>query len=192
MLATVAACDAVPSTSSTTTPTPTSQVVVEVHLDYGIMPFEQIIENSQAIFLGKVTDISGTSWNQDDGTYWGGGLPVYSIQAEVLQPIVDTLGMPEQVTVTQVGYSPLEHGPAASLAAGQRAVFFVVQVDIAWRGGPRRVLRTTNTDTDSILIVGDDRYPGQLDDQAARLESILHDIAARREILPQPPAAAVP
>jgi hypothetical protein len=180
---TSAACAGLPNP----TPTPTYGVNVEVILDYGMMSYEQIIDDSDAIFLGQILSVSETSWNQDNGSYWDGGLPIYTIDVRVLRPIVDTLGLPEQVTVTQVGYSPLEYGPASALAAEQRAVFFVIQTNVAWRDGLLSVRRTTNTDTDSILVVGDDRYPGQPNDEAARLNEIVQDIAERREIVPQTP-----
>ncbi len=177
---TLAACAGTPS------PTPTYGVTVEVILDYGVMPYEQIIDDSDAIFLGQILSVSATGWNQDSGTYWDGGLPVYTIDVQVLRPIVDTLNLPEKISVTQVSYSPLEDGPDRSPAAGQRALFFVVQTSIAWREGPQRVLRTTNTDTDSILVVGDDRNPAEPNDEAARLDSIIQDVAERREIVPPP------
>ncbi len=150
------------------------------------MSYEQIIDDSDAIFLAQVLAVSGTSSNQDNGRYWDGGLPVYTIELQILRSVVDTLALPEHVTVTQVAYSPLERGNTGTPAVGQRAVFFIVQTDIAWRDGLRTVLRTTNTDGDSIIVVGDDRASAQPNDEAARLEQIVQDIAERREILPQP------
>jgi hypothetical protein len=185
-----AACAIAPSPNPTATPT--YAVEVAVILDYGIMPYEQIIDASDAIFLAQILSVSSTSWNQDNGRYWDGGLPVYTMELQVLRRIVDRVGLHEHVTVTQVGYSPLEHGSSGIPAAGQRAVFFVVEREIAWReGGLRAVLRTTNTDSDSVIIVGDDRYAStaQPIDEAATLNKIVQDIAERREILPQPQIA---
>lgn len=161
-------------------------VDVAIILDYGVIPYEQIIDTSEAIFLGQVLAVSGTSWNQDSSKYWEGGLPVHTIDVQVLQPIVDTLELPEQVTITQVGYSPLEGRGVYSVAVGQRAVFFVVQTHIAWRDRLVPVLRLTGDPADSVIIVGDERYAAQPTDAAARLNEIVQDIAERREVLPQP------
>src|SRR5688500_13008303 len=54
-------------------------------IDYASMPYEQIIENSDAVFYGRVSAVSETSTNQDSGQCWDGGLPVYTIEVEVLQ-----------------------------------------------------------------------------------------------------------
>jgi hypothetical protein len=180
----LAACVvAEPAATPSPTPVPdTQQEVVHVILDYASVPYEQIIDDSEAIFLGQVVDISPTNWNQDSGEYWHGGLPVHTIEARVLQRIVDSIELADEVTVTQVGYSPLEGH--YSLAAGQRAVFFIVRREIAWRTGLLPVLRTTNTPWDSIIVVGDARYPDQTNGEAARLDKVLQDIAARRDILP--------
>jgi hypothetical protein len=153
------------------------------------MPYEQIITNSDAIFVGRVLEVSPTSWNQDSGDYWRGGLPVYSFDVEVLQVIVDTLSLPDEVTITQVAYSPHDGGKTQP-AAGQRAVFFIVATAIAWEDGTRPVLRTTNTDTDSILVLGDDSLPAQPAEEAARLDEIIRDIAEHRDdLLVTAPAA---
>ena len=173
--------------------TPTPQVVVEVMLDYMAMPYEQIIADSGAIFVGQVLEVSPTSWNQDSGEYWRGGLPVYTIEVKVLQMLVDNLALPDEVTVTQVAYSPHDGGKTQPVA-GQRAVFFVVPRAIAWRDGVRPVLRTTNTDTDSIIVIGDENLPAQPTEEAARLDEIIRDIAAHRDdlLLTAPAATGTP
>ena len=76
--------------------------------------------------------------------------------------------LPDEVTITQVAYSPHDGGKTQP-AAGQRAVFFIVATAIAWEDGTRPVLRTTNTDTDSILVLGDDSLPAQPAADTARL-----------------------
>ena len=171
--------------------TPACNPNESVILDYELMPYEQIIDNSDAIFVGRILSVSCTSWNQDSGNYWDGGLPVYTMEVQLLQPIVDTLGLSEQVTITQVGYSPLDTERANALVVGQQAVVFVVETDIAWRDGLRRVLRTTNADTDSVIAIGDNSDPAQIDDEAVRLEGIIQGIAERRDTL-LPPKVPTP
>jgi hypothetical protein len=168
------------------TPTPTQGVTVQVILDYGVMSDEQIIDNSDAIFVGQVLAVSGTSANQDSGRDWTGGLPVYTTDVQILQSIVDTLALPERVRLTSVGYSPLEGVGAGFPKVGQRAVFFVIQTRIAWRDGSKQVLRTTNTDSDSIRLIGDSQGAAGTADEAARLNVIVQAIANRRSILAQP------
>jgi hypothetical protein len=77
------------------------------------MPYDQVINGSSVIFVGDVLAISPTRANQDSGHYWGGALPVYTIDVEVLRVIVDDLTLPNQLTITQVDFSPLEFGTEA-------------------------------------------------------------------------------
>jgi hypothetical protein len=167
-------------------PSPPPEVTVVVQCSYLRISRHEVIDHSQVIFVGRVASISHTQWNQDSGAYWEGGLPLHFIEVEVLQPIVDTLGIGQKVTLTQLCYSPLDQGAIYRLEAGQRAVFFAAQADIAWRGGRRSALRLTGYPPDSFIIVGDDRYPLSPTAEAARLEPILQEIAKRRETLAQP------
>ena len=176
------------------TQTPTAQVEPTLDytsepyiiLDYISVPYEQIIDDSQAIFVGQVLTVSGTSWNQDSGQYWYGGLPTYSMDVQVLQKIVDTLALPEQVTISTIGYSPAEPSQAGTPAAGPCAVFFVIKTQLAWRTGLKAVLRWTNRDTDSTLPVGEEGCGTRPADETARVQKIVDDVAARREIIAQP------
>jgi hypothetical protein len=174
---------------ATSTPSPTPQAtVVEVIIDYGKIPYEQIIDNSDAIFVGRVLSISHTQWNQDQGEYWDGGLPVHFVELEVLQRLVDTIGLTQTVTLTQLDYSPLDERVNSYyyLEPGHRALFYIVQSELAWRGGLRTALRLTSIPRDSFVILGDDRYPARPTEEAARLERLIQDIAERRETLVQP------
>ena len=150
------------------------------------MPYAQIIDNSDAILVGNVTTVSPTSNNQDSGQVWDEALPVFTLDVEVTRTIVGELPVHATLTITQVGYSPLEYGEAAAVAAGRRAVFFVVETEIAWRGGPRPVWRATNTVDDSIVILAADSRTAPSLQELAQLDSIIQDISARRSIAPQP------
>jgi hypothetical protein len=168
------------------TPTPSAQVMVRVFVDYVRVPHEQVIDESDAIFVGQVIRISPTQWNQDNGEYWKGGLPVHFIEVERLQTVVDTIGLDQKVTLTELSYSPLDDYADYFLEAGQRALFYIVQVEIAWRSGLKTALRLTSYPPDSFVILGDDRYPVRPTDEAARLKKLIQEIAERRETLIQP------
>jgi heterodisulfide reductase subunit A-like polyferredoxin len=103
---------------------------------------------------------------------------------------VDTLALPDRLTITQVGYSPVGYGESAPIKAGQRAVFFIVATEIAWRDGRRAVLRTTNTVSESILVVGGETTALSPAQEAAKLNGIVQAIAERREIIPDPVSGA--
>ena len=162
--------------------------VVEVIIDYIKIPYEQIIDNSDAIFVGRVLSISQTQWNQDSGEYWEGGLPVHFVELEVLQRVVDTIGLTQTVTLTELDYSPLDERVNSYyyLEPGHRALFYIVQEELAWRGGLRTALRLTSIPADSFVIVGDDRYPARPTEEAARLSQLMADVAERRATLVQP------
>ena len=138
-----------------------------VHLMYQIETFPQMAVKANAVVAGQVLDISGTKWNQDDGTFWDRetaagqsetALPYYEITLRADDPIVDTttqgISAGSTVVLTVVGMNPIDeqqisqnlgiaagdHGPEG-LRKGQRIVAFAQNTRLAWRQGTKPVLQ---------------------------------------------------
>lgn len=190
---------------------------VRVSMDfcYAVMTREEMIDQADLIFVGKVVNITPTRWNQDSGEYWDedetpesdSDLMYHEIELAILQPIVDRLGAGEKVVITVLGNSPVGpqpevriHGqpviiedadsPAHDLKVGDQALIFAEQREIAWRGGGMHpVLTLMGYPQDSYLIQGEDGlyhfWRSDLEPPLS-LEELLAQIEARREILAQP------
>ena len=170
-----------------------SDVTVEQLFSYALISLEEMIDESDAIFLGKVVSISPTRWNQDSGEEWydsvsGSGLQLHTIELEVLEPIVDTIGLGQQVTITVLGSSPLEGSADHDLKMDDQAVIFAGSGEIAWRGGTMRpVLLLAGAPSDSHFILGGNGlYRGRWNEEPVSLEQLIDRIAQRRETLVQP------
>lgn len=170
-----------------------SDATVEHLFSYALISREEMIDESDVIFLGKVVSISRTRWNQDSGEEWydsesGSGLQLHTIGFEVLKPIVDTIGLGQQVTITVLGRSPLEGSADHDLKMDDQAVIFADSGEIAWRGGTMRpVLLFTGVPSDSHFILRDNGlYEGRWNEEPVSLEQLIDRIAQRRETLVQP------
>ncbi|MCC6192754.1 MAG: hypothetical protein IT318_27350 [Anaerolineales bacterium] len=115
---------------------------------------EERVSLSDAIIEGKVVSISSAQYNQDSGEYWDSSdagplvYPYHFINVEVVRTLHDSLSLASQVTILQVGNSPLGARPGLSVAVmghpehslqvGDLGVFFVRQMDFPWREGGHR------------------------------------------------------
>jgi hypothetical protein len=172
-------------------------VIVRQHALYIELTQEERINRAEAIFVGKVTDISPTQWNQESGEHWQDGLLMHYMEVAVLQPIVDTIGLGRTVTITELGNSPIDVDTAEdrvvvagssghNLAIGDQAVFFVHQTEIAWRGDPKpAVVLTGGAPWDAYFILEDDGlyHSGRFNESPLSLEQLIEQIAQRREVI---------
>ena len=180
-----------------------SNITIVQHSSYIELTREEMIDQADIIFLGKVVNISPTRWNQDSGKPWydeGGdvGLQLHHIEFEVLRPIVGNFGLDKRVTITALGSSPLDShqegeqaiiqgGPDHDLKLGDETVIFVRQTDLAWRDGTRSILELMGNPADAHLIRGDDGlYHGRWTEGPVSLDELINRIAQRRETLVQP------
>jgi len=164
-----------------------SDVRVVQHSLYAQLTREEMIDQADVIFVGKVVGISPTQWNQDSGEVWVGGLQLHYIELETLEPIVDTIGLGEHVTLTALGRSPLEARADHALKEGDQAVIFARQKELVWRDGRRPVIKLMGNPSDAHFILGDDGlYHGRWNEGPVSFEQLLNRIAPRREILVQP------
>jgi hypothetical protein len=72
---------------------PDTTIEIKQLYSYISLTREEMIDRAQIIFVGKVTSIPPTQWNQDSGEAWADGLMLHYIELEVLEPIVDTIGL---------------------------------------------------------------------------------------------------
>ncbi len=157
----VACTQTEPAAVDTTAVTPIQEIRVEA--SYALFPREEMIKTADAIFAGRVLDISPTQFNQDSGEYWeattveGPGLetthtalPVFTIELTVEQVLVDDVGLGETAVLTQIGYKPIDvTDPVLNpgdtiqiegmsdwrLQIGDEIIAFVTQSEIAWWDG---------------------------------------------------------
>jgi hypothetical protein len=180
---------------------------ITVHQDIIIIAYtrEELIDLADVIFEGKVLSISPTFWNQDSGEYWydeakGIGIQLHAIELEVLQPIVDMIGVETQITIFILGASPLdglaegdgtlvfqEDGGDYDLKVGDQVIFFANQRELAWReGGPRKLLMS-NPILDAFIQMPDGLYHDPWNEKKPiSLEEMINQIAERREVLAVP------
>lgn len=144
----------IPQTAEPAPTIPTAdRQTMEVILDYALLTRSQMIDSADAIFVGRVTDISPTTWNQDNGQYWEqeiegttmNAMPVHQLAVAVLEPIKDEIGLGETAVLTINGKSPADDGPVPisdslelggtadyDLKVGDQLVLFVEQREFAW------------------------------------------------------------
>jgi hypothetical protein len=148
----------------------------------------ETIDRADAIFLGKVVSISPTRWNQDSGAPWNDGLLIHEIEFEVIRPIVDTIGLGEQATITMLGNSPLDGYAENNFEIGSQAVIFVRQTDLAWReGGSRPISQLVGDPVDAYYLQRNDGlYQGRPGKAAQSFNEIVNQVRQKRPTLVQP------
>lgn len=120
--------------SCSPSPAPTENgsetISVDLEAEQIFLSREAMFEEADIIFVGKVTNISPTKWNQDSGEYWQevteegltengesattthSAWPVHELEVAVGQAIVDEVGIDEKVTLTLLGKSPVDSNQA--------------------------------------------------------------------------------
>lgn len=166
------------------------EISVVQHFSYIGLTDKETINQADAIFLGKIANISPTRWNQDSGELWDDGLLIHEIEFEVIQPIVDTVGLDNRATITMLGNSPLDENAGHDLdfKVGEQAVVFVRETDLAWReGGSRRILEFIGDPIDAYYRQrGNGLYQGRPGKAPVSLEELTARIEQERSTLQQP------
>ena len=163
---------------------------------------DQMINQADIIFVGTVTKVSHTRWNQDSGEYWSpdvnannGLFPIqlHYIELAIAQPIIDEVGVAKEghVVVTVPGLSPLDSSidnpTDHDLKIGDQAVVFARQTEFVWMNGTRTILELMGYPRDSYFKYGDDKlYHGRPDEQPVSLNQLTQQIAQKRTLLIQP------
>lgn len=133
---------------------PSNDIRIVQHATYIALPYEEIVNTADIIFVGRVTNISASKWNQDNGEYWGDyAIQYHTIQFEVSKFIVDKIGAADQKTVEitligdvmLIGTSVPERNQDYNLQIGDEVLVFAGKTDFAWREGSSKsviMLRT--------------------------------------------------
>lgn len=162
-------------------------VTVEQFASYAFLTREQMTNEAEAIFTGRVMSVSPTRWNQDSGEPWSGGLLIYQVEMEVDQAIVDVIGLDKRVTLTILGNSPLDGRADHDLKVGDQGVFFVRKTELDWQGGTRPIIQLLGVPSNSYFLSdASGLYTGALLDKPTSLTDIISQIASQRPTLVQP------
>ncbi len=166
---------------------------------YVYLSNEDRIDQSEAIFIGTVLAISGAQWNQNSGERWQAddlpsspaALLYHTIDIEVTQPIIDTINIGQNVTITVLGNGPGDTAhPDDPIKEGDVGIFFVARRAIAWReSGTRNVIYFLGAPSQCYFLKASDGlfYPPINQNEKGRsLKEIINEIAGRRTVLVQP------
>ncbi|GAB4579156.1 MAG: hypothetical protein Fur0022_18940 [Anaerolineales bacterium] len=170
--------------------TTTEQIQIIQSASYGEISLEQMYQEADFIFVGKIIQISSTQWNQDNGEYWNDetttgetALQVHTIEVEPIQSIVDNLGQEGTVKITILGSSPMDGSHADhDLKVGMQVMFFTQEREIAWRGGMKMIVGLMGAPSYSYFTLGEDGlYHGALLTQPISLQEVMEQISDLRE-----------
>lgn len=151
----VAACRPTPEAPGEAV-SPTPEMKIRLILEPIIASDADALAAAEVIFLGEVTAISPTRFNQDSGEYWDGAMPVHMVTFRVVEPLVDEIGLAREVTLTEMAGSPADVGTTRvqtaegeaqyeatvshQLTIGQEVVVLAARREFAWREGTRETL----------------------------------------------------
>jgi len=156
---------------------------------YAMLTREEMIKRADAIFMGKVIDISSTLWNQNNGEYWEdengndefSPLQLHYVQMEVTRPIVGNIVAGERITITVLGRSPLDGISDHALRLGKQAVVFLSQTEIIWRDGKRAIWGFTNApDISADIESKDGLYYSPQNQALLTFDELLQEVSEKR------------
>lgn len=167
------------------TPQDSSEVFIDQDFSYVYLDEDEAIDHAEAIFLGQVANVSPTRWNQDSGRAWNRGLQIHTVEVDVIESIVDEVGLGDRATITILGESPLTGEADHNLSPGDRAILFIRQTDLAWReGGTRPILELVSAPTDSYYKQREDGlFDGRPGSAPISLKALTGQIAQRRSTI---------
>lgn len=170
-----------------------TQILVVQSASYKEIPLEQMYKDADWIYVGKITNISSTRWNQDNGEYWNDeaatgetALQIHTIEVEIIQFLVDDIGQEETVQITVLGLSPSDRTQADhDLKIGDQVILFTQKREIAWRDGTKTVIGLMGAPSYSYFILGEDGlYSGALLAEPTSLQEVISQISDQRDALP--------
>ncbi len=110
--------------------------------------YEQLINESDIVFAGTLTDISPSKWNQDNNEYWTDESPdrvatplqYHTLRFDVSQFIINKTKLQDlkSIEITVLGPSPLGKNADYSLSVGDNVVIFARETELAWKEGNHR------------------------------------------------------
>lgn len=152
---------------------------VDIEFSYIELTLDEMIEQADMIFVGKVTNITSTSWNQDSGEYWEevfeeengletihSALPVHQVELSVIQPLVNEDKFDKKVTLTLLGKSPIDNEITVrnsvslkndadyKLQIGDEVIIFATQTHVPWRDANKPIEFVNESDGSSYFDIG--------------------------------------
>lgn len=183
-----------------------SEVTVRYSAEYVELTEQEMMQNADVIFVGRVRHISDTRWNQDDEQPWKSSaednhvvaLPLHELEIEVERKLVDKrpplkhrgnvrVQEGENTVLTVLGNSPWSFHDHAhhDLVPGDRAVLFARYSDLAWRGhGTKPVLQLVGVPSQAHFIEEQQGlfYNRRQPEQAKTLDELNRGILKSRSV----------
>lgn len=148
---------------------------VETQASYISLTYEQLIKGADIIFVGKLTNISPSKWNQDSNEYWEDDssprlatpIQLHTLQFDVSRLIIDKIGVESQKTieVTVLGPSLMDGNTDYNLSIGENVIVFARRTDLIWRDGQTRPITEIVTAPSFAFFtesINDGRFNGQV------------------------------
>jgi hypothetical protein len=168
----------------------TEEFTVIQEASYVAISLEALYIDSQLIVVAEVTDISSTSWNQDNGEFWDDegttgetAFQVHTVHVQINQAILNEISAGNTVELTVIGPSPTDNPLAGDhdLMVGDQVMVFARQNEIAWRGGTKTVVYFVGPPFDSYFTLEEDGlFHGNLLDEPTSLQDLIDQIDAER------------
>lgn len=121
---------------------------VDQEFSYVTPAYEQLVNEADIVFVGTLTDISPSKWNQDNGKYWIDESPdrvttplqYHTLRFDVSQLIINKTKLQDlkNIEITILGPSPLEKNADYSLSVDDNVVIFARETELAWQEGNHR------------------------------------------------------
>ena len=150
------------------------RICLNVELVVAMSSDADVLAETEAAFLGEVTAISPTHFNQDSGEYYAGAEGIHTVTLRVIEPIVDEIGLGPEVTLTNMAGSPVDKGHVEiedadvdcydvtvshQFEVGQEMVVLARRHEIPWYpGGTREVLAFAAWPTEAYFSGGSGQY----------------------------------
>ncbi|HQF69951.1 MAG TPA: hypothetical protein PLH39_01590 [Promineifilum sp.] len=170
--------------------------------EYISLASDEMIDQADLVFQGQVTAISTTQFNQESGAYWDEGRPYHTITFQVLRPIVDTINVGQELTVTVWGNNPTEESVPVEqngqeirifsnaehdLQVGDTVIAFVERRELMWREGKHEALVLLGVPSESYYrLQAGDRYLGGPARESITVEELVDRVAEQRSVSEQP------
>ena len=146
-------------------------------------PIETMMTEADIIFLGRVAEVSETSWNQENGRYWDGGLPYHNLTFAVLQSIAGDAQ--DDVSLTVIGNAQLDTDAVLesdyTLQIGDEVIVFARDTEFTWRE-PERVsaVMFIGSPETSVLSSGEDGLYHSINGDVYALDDFIEQVNQKR------------
>lgn len=173
---------------------------IMVHFEYEDLNTEESIKAATHVVHGIITDVSSTQWNQDSGEYWEDlssdettrftALPYFRVTlSEASDLVEDRSPLARDLTITVLGFSPLDIEDGSDLQVGSELIALVRHTNLVWRTGKRPIVEFVGDPAQSHFYKEQDgRFYRESDrnhkEKGLELEAV-QDLARRIHFAPE-------